>query len=95
MSYAWIITKDHLENLAVGVLGPREASVEHVDALRAGAGTGFRMYDDDGILYYSGRGIWDEESEDAHVGPLRDFGRPSAGAVRIEWDGDPSATCEW
>ncbi len=99
-SYAWIITKDHIEDLDpegsdAGVIGPSDATPEQIAALEAGDGKTFRMYDDDGLLYYSGRAVWDEESEEHHIGPLRDFGAPNAGAVTIRWEGDPSATCEW
>ncbi len=97
--YAWIITKDHLEeegseDSSVGVIGPRDATPEQVADLQAGRGAAFRMYDGDGKLYYSGRAVWDEPTEEAHVGPLVDYGYPNAGAVRITWPGDPAATCE-
>lgn len=56
----------------------------------------FRMYDDDGELYYTGTLYWsgpaDEEPEEQWLyGPLNDFGTPNAGAVRISYTGKP----EW
>lgn len=52
----------------------------------------FRMYDDDGILYYSGWLAYRPEAEgEEHVitGPLVDFGAPNAGCTAIEYPGHP------
>jgi hypothetical protein len=38
------------------------------------------MYDDDGLLYYSGK-----SSEYATFDPLDDYGAPNAGCTSIEW----------
>lgn len=44
----------------------------------------FRMYDDDGILYYEGRA-----DEDTSFEPLDDFGMPNAGCTYIKyWNDD-------
>lgn len=96
--YAWIITKDHLlrpdddpEDDAAGTIGPRRATDELIARLKAGEGDIFRIYDDDQILYYTGRGLsqGDEWGESACFGPLDDFGTPNAGAVWIRWHGHP------
>lgn len=84
-TYAWIVTRSHWEAEDMDEVGPRNASAALVQALRAGKGRAFRMYDDDGELYYSGRAItsdgeydWDNEMGN----PLYDYGAPAAGATR-------------
>ena len=89
-SYGWIITKDNVTNgieglkTRVGMLGPRDLSEEMSDRLKNGEGAKFRMKDDDGNIYYYGRLVGDEDSEDG-FGPLDDLGRPDAGATSIEY----------
>lgn len=56
----------------------------------------FEMYDDDGQTYYTGVIVWDADDdteyfEDYLLAPLRDFGAPNAGAVRVHYHGRP----EW
>ncbi len=105
-TYAWRITVDNLveagtsdpEESEVGVTGPRDAPAELLARLDRGEGHTFRMYDDDGILYYTGKAVWRDDAgdhEDHLVGPLRDFGSPNAGAVLIRWHGKPDWTCEY
>lgn len=79
--YAWVIDYDHLDNKNVKVLGPRNISAKLEDELEHGKGEQFRLYDDDGELYYSGRivGFYDGFE------PLYDYGQPNAGAVRIDY----------
>lgn len=101
-TYAWTITRDHLTDPndpddvnAVGVRGPGEASDEALAALAAGKGRLFRMYDDDGILYYTGKlvdlsGEWDDE---ACYAPLGNYGGPAAGAVGIKYHGHREMDC--
>jgi len=72
-TYNWIITTDHLDESANGVEGPHGLSI-HADNQ-----TLFRMYDDDGILYYSGK-IWGDFDG---FEPLDDFGTPNAGCTWI------------
>jgi len=101
-TYAWIITRDHLYRDddpiiqdETGTMGPRDATEEQCQLLRNGIGRPFRMYDDDGILYYSGRILFfdgngrvhvnDDELPEEAFGPLDDFGRPNAGAVEIRY----------
>lgn len=119
MSYAWIIDKDHLAeptdapgtNLnAVGVIGPRTAPKAMSAQLSAGKrGKNvytFRMYDDDGELYYTGRlmindteretlrdGVTPTVSERACYAPLADYGMPNAGAVSITYPRHPDMDC--
>lgn len=86
---AWIITVDHLADAGVGhtdagLMGPRDVTASP-EALKA-SGTPFRMYDDDGELYYSGFLIGDE------FGPLDDYGRGGAGCTEIRVDRNRNGT---
>lgn len=67
-TYAWVITKDHLaeaerkhggsvEDDATGTAGPRDVTPEQLD--NATRGYLFRLLDDDGVLYYTGRITFD------------------------------------
>ena len=83
--YAWIITNDIIcDGDATGLIGPSGARPEDVVKLRDGDGERFRMYDDDGVLYYEGLFIGDSSSEDGFR-PLDDYGTGMAGAVRIDY----------
>lgn len=93
-TYAWIITKDHLaetfndDSSSVGVVGPSDAPDELVERLNKGEGQLFKMYDDDGELYFTGKALainGEEDSEEYLFGPLNDFGTPDSGAVDIHW----------
>lgn len=78
--YGWIITKDHIEEGADnGVMGPAWITPEMTARLEAGEGEPFRLYDDDGYLYYTGRSIDCNDGE-----PLFDFGQPNAGCTYME-----------
>ena len=87
--YAWIIDVDHLgegqpgtNNNAVGMIGPRDASDAVSKRLATTKeGQGFRMYDDDGTLYYEGRIVGRYEGFE----PLDDFGTPNAGCTSIQY----------
>ena len=84
--YAWIIDKDHLdapEDSSVGICGPRGAKQILLDMLEDGKGEQFELFDDDDILYYTGRiiGIYDGFE------PLDDFGMPNAGCTAIKLNG--------
>ena len=76
-AYAWMITRDHLDNSDATIIGPWDAS--HTPEDIAKNGTAFRMYDDDGELYYSGRIVGDFDG----LEPLEDFGMPAAGCTEI------------
>lgn len=102
-AYAWIITRDHLDEpgsdySALGVTGPADASTELLaDVQRSGPHRHrFRMYDDDGELYFSGCGTWLPDAdaiEEGCYGPLADYGAPDSGCTLIEWDGHPEWNC--
>lgn len=57
----------------------------------------FRMYDDDGELYYTGTLYWngeaDQLTEEQAYGPLGDYGMPNAGAVEIRYTGRKEWDC--
>jgi len=105
---AWTITRDHLADAdqtgSKWTYGPGEVSERQAAMLTAGAPLVdgyerhvFRMYDDDGELYYTGRAVFRVEEgpffEDVLLAPLVDFGTPDAGAVRITWHGHPEWEC--
>jgi len=92
--YGWIITKDHLaEDMGsidfpprddTNVLGPRDITPRlRRDLLSPEKCENFRMYDDDGELYYEGRITGDYEGFE----PLDDFGTPNAGCTHIKYPG--------
>ena len=94
-TYAWIITKDDIAegdaDSSVGVTGPRDITEQQEFLLRKGEGRTFYLYDDDKLLYYTGRAIHDGTSDGEYgidFGPLDDFGLPNAGCTLIKWEGD-------
>ena len=69
MKYGWVITKDTLaENgtfqSAVGVKGPYGLRPELEARLDKGEGIRFRMKDDDGEVYYEGRIVFSDTSQE-------------------------------
>jgi len=93
--YGWIITKDHLVETGysgpseVGVTGPRGCEFTEEELNK---GQLFRMYDDDDILYYTGRIVGERDGCE----PLFDFGMPNAGCTRLDLrmpDGTWEHTC--
>lgn len=75
---------------AVGVMGPSDAPELMCQALEGNhellegwTAFPFKMYDDDGELYYEGHYICDDGEPD--FGPLDDFGAPNAGATEIRY----------
>lgn len=72
----WQITKDVLEGKAVDI---RSADWKPGVSLTQR----FRMYDDDGYLYYEGVSD-DSETEDGFA-PLDDYGMPNAGCTEIRY----------
>lgn len=99
--YAWIVDKDHLADEGevgdVGTTGPRSAPAELLAKLEAGEGNVFKIYDDDGELYYTGRMvcILEEDgypSNEATAGPLDDWG-VGAGATEVRYPGKPKWNC--
>jgi len=85
MAYAWIITKDCLENKKMFVSGPSDAKDADIEALKKGGGEGFKLYDDDGCLNMIGRFIEDGENGEDCFGPLDDYGMPSWGCTGIKY----------
>lgn len=82
MKHGWLITKDHIADSSVqapsnlnapGMTGPRDltATLEEIQA----HGCPFKLYDDDGNLYYEGFVLGEVSA------PLRDFGMPNAGCT--------------
>ena len=108
---AWIIDTDHLFDASdgseddAGQTGPSDAPDDLIDRLRLKSKPGqtFRLYDDDGELYYTGRVLFSgtddkgqpvtiETADEADAfGPLDDFGRPNAGAVDLRYFGTDRA----
>lgn len=95
-TYAWVITADLTAtpedgppgtNMnAVGVAGPSDAPFDLLEAVKVGKGRAFRIYDDDGNLYYRGRfANASGELDDDAFGPLSDYGAPNAGATEIHY----------
>lgn len=88
--YGWIIDIDHLAieyptfGDETGTMGPINISDEITALLNKGEGIPFRMYDDDGELYYSGRIIVPDD-DDLRFRPLSDFGEPNAGCTEIRY----------
>lgn len=83
-SYAWTIDWANPEFLdgEAGIAGPRNMHPTLKKLLtHAGEGTEFRMYDDDGIHYYTGRIVGDYEGFE----PLDDFGMGNAGCTDIRY----------
>lgn len=81
--------------------GPRNIHPNAEHLLRTGGGEPFTLFDDDGIVYYTGRWFEDVNEAlpnipeadldlDAEPGnPLDDFGSPNAGCVGMHVDGRP------
>jgi len=81
MKIMWCITKDNVDTereLTASVhfnLGKKATK-----KLRK-----FRMYDDDDVLYFEGRGNCLDHEDGTGFEPLDDFGTPDAGCTRIDW----------
>ncbi len=103
MRYAWRVDTDHQPDPtspvgsysnAGGVTGPGGAPADLLARLDNGEGRKWRIYDDDGELYYSGRIVFADPAEEAGngislpeeaFGPLWDFGQGNAGATEIRY----------
>lgn len=88
-SYAWVITYDHLNHMAINIVGPHNATDDQLEILahprrNADKLARFRIYDDDRELYFSGYFLGDSEAEEAFR-PLDDFGAPDSGATEIQY----------
>ncbi|NBQ52014.1 MAG: hypothetical protein EBU49_00315 [Proteobacteria bacterium] len=95
-SREWIITwesgcvrDDETEKTADAytylVSGPRDGRAERFEALARGEGVTFRLYDDDGILYYQGRYFGLDGDEEMAFGPLDDYGI-NAGCTELRYE---------
>lgn len=82
---AWVIMHDHIEEEGmVNIVGPHNADKKHLDdQIKADKTIHFRMYDDDGLMYYEGE-MTKECFEHRPEAPLEDYGTPNAGAVRLD-----------
>jgi hypothetical protein len=102
------LAAEYGSNSEAGTRGPRLAPAHLLEALETRASASgrraleangirtanFKMYDDDGELYYTGVLAYDvdaEGDEEVCAGPLDNFGRPNAGCTRITYAGHP----EW
>lgn len=92
---AWIIDRDYYADKsepapcnanAVGMTGPNMADHHVLQRLRENPryGVKFRMYDDDGNLYYAGR-ISPKAADLNGFQPLDNFGTPNAGCTEIRY----------
>ena len=75
----WVITQDH----DVCNDSPNATPEQVAQLKKDGFTAHFKMYDDDGILYYSGYGkpLTDVEGFE----PLDDYGMPNAGCTEIKY----------
>lgn len=90
--YGWIITKDHLANnfddlkSTVGIMGPADLNKNIEGLLKKKWGLEFKLFDDDGELYYEGRFLSEHGlKDDAIMSPLDDFGGPDSGCTYIQY----------
>lgn len=93
--YGWIIDKDHISpqgskyanDNSEGTIGPRNILPSIKRRLERGEGEAFRMFDDDGELYYTGRIFHhpDFDGCDGGFEPMDDFGMPNAGCTEIQY----------
>jgi hypothetical protein len=87
--YGWIIDTDHIEGgRSNGTMGPRDISpnIELMLETDKKCGKRFRMFDDDGELYFSGRLLFGTDADgEVEFAPLDDFGTPGAGCTEIRY----------
>ena len=86
--YGWIIDTDHLAETGEDggrddseTVGPHDIPDALEERLENGEGERFKMYDDDEVLYYTGRIV----GRYTGFEPLEDFGEPNAGATTIHY----------
>jgi len=79
-TYAWSITENYIDAKEKLVSGPSDASPELLEKLKK-EGETFKMYDDDGTHYYTGKIIGDYDGFE----PLDDYGEPNAGCTEIKY----------
>lgn len=90
----WTIDRDHIADAgakpgtnanAVGLVGPSDANLTSEQIANHPDSKAFRMYDDDGALYYEGFCVLPTGLSARAFAPLEDFGTPNAGATRIDY----------
>lgn len=108
-TYGWAVTYDHLDHKRDWITGPCDITPELTATLTAAAKAGrghadkfpdvewFRIYDDDGELYYTGLRTQtpDHDGFDDGFEPLDDYGTPNAGATEIRYLKVGSLPEEW
>lgn len=80
----WIITRDVLAEefgSNFNAVGRGSFGVERID--KSTLTEKFRMYDDDGVLYFEG--LSDDATSQAAFAPLDDFGQPDSGCTEIRY----------
>lgn len=99
----WTITNDHIAEEgtepatnanAVGMVGPRTATMTAAEIIANPDSRRFRMTDGDGEVYYTGLCYLPEGLTEDAFGPLDDFGQPNAGATEIAYL-DPENGGHW
>ena len=84
MRNQWTITEDHIEDgRSVGTRGPRSVTLSTEEIIEQGFP--FKLYDDDGNLYYEGYST--TKDDESAFGPLWNFGMPNAGCSYIQYKG--------
>lgn len=88
---SWVITKDH------EVCNDcKNATDEQLAAIKnAGFTAHFKLFDDDGELYYSGYALpLDSPYIESGFEPLDDFGMPNAGCTEIKYRNEKTGKYE-
>jgi hypothetical protein len=106
--YTWVITRVYIaetiplerwgiDYVPADIVGPYNANTRTANLARGSEGAPFKIYDDDGILYFSGRYWGSDESGPASewaFAPLDDYGAPDSGAVTIKYKNPESGAWE-
>ena len=93
MKSGWLITVDSIfDGQAVGTMGPRETTLTADEIKKHPKRQAFKMFDDDGILYYRGFNV--EGDDDDGFEPLDHFGMPNAGCTEIKYKNDKTGAWE-
>lgn len=95
---SWVITKDYIGPSLTsidspdekGICGPSTCNMTEKEIRKFGKK--FKMYDDDGELYYDGYCVVRNGIGVEGFRPLDDFGTPNAGATEIRYKNDKG---EW
>lgn len=97
--YAWVIFKSWIDGkldtttnrnsgfvhpVQVDIGGPSNASQAMFELVNT-RGKLFRIYDDDGVLYYEGRVYYAPDCNEDYGNPLEDWGTPGAGATSLRY----------